>query len=207
VNLFALDPNPRVAAAYHSDIHVISQIKEGAQILCFALERLGIWTAEFGELYAPNDSHVAHPCCVWAAQTAGNFQWAYDLTFYLNVEYVRRSNGGAYPTGKGKGCDHASAEVADRALAVFQHHRPVRGGLTSWAQALPEDLKCQIDDDHPNGWHVVDHPVVLAYRAYYLRDKAALKNRSATWTTRGCPSWWTTTHNSPEKLFDPDELW
>lgn len=193
----------------HQDLHVISQTKETPQILCFALQRLGLWVDGAG-LYSPEGAHVNHVCCVWAAESPANFEWLVQLGFFLNCEYVRRSLGGAWPTQakSRRGEDHASAEVTSNALRVFRARRKTRRELrrmTPWAQAMPGRYKREVGDAPVSSRVGDSHPAVQAYRDYYRGDKARLKGKPASWTTRGPPSWWSE-ELTLEPLFEPDPL-
>lgn len=214
MNIFVLHADPARCAAFHCDTHVISQTKETAQLLCFALERLGLWDDMECDLYSPEGSHINHPCSVWAAESPQNFEWLSMLGFFLNCEYVRRSKAGAWPTQAKikRGSDHASVEIVMNALRVFRRRRKTRSELlhmTAWPQAMPRTYQRAVSDEPVSARVGDSHPSIQAYRDYYRGGKARLKGKDATWTSRDVPSWWSTQppySGLEDPLFEPDPL-
>ena len=83
MNIFYLDPDPRVCATYHVDRHVIKMILETAQLLCTAHWETG------GE--APyRSTHKNHPSAIWARQNTNNYKWLCQLGLELCKEYTHR---------------------------------------------------------------------------------------------------------------------
>lgn len=83
MNVFILDLNPRLAAQYHLDKHVVKMPLETAQILCTVLHEFGI--------EAPyRKTHAKHPCTLWAKQSEQNFDWLVQLGIELCNEYTYR---------------------------------------------------------------------------------------------------------------------
>ena len=104
-------------------------------------------------------THAKHPCVLWVEESYDNFLWLRDLTFELNEEYKYRYD---------KPSDHKSIAVLKEISAyTFESI-----GLTPFPQAMPDQYK--VADD-----------AVLAYRNFYLGDKAAF----AKWTRRTPPQW------------------
>jgi len=175
VNIFALDSNPVKAAIQHSDYHVISQLKEGVQIMCTVVHLLGCGTPN---LCAP--THPDHPSVRWALVRADNFHWLYQLVFALNSEYRMRY---------GKTKDHNSMWQADEASAIYEKQIGWREGMTAWPQVMPAAFQRPIGNE-VTARHVGDaHPSVQAYRAYYATDKRTLRGKPVSWTGRSTPSW------------------
>ncbi len=105
-------------------------------------------------------THAQHPCTLWAGETAGNWHWLIEHGRALADEYARRY-----------GKEHKSRAVIE--WAALHGGRPADGDLTLFAQAMPDEYR-QPDP-------------VLAYRAYYLGDKA----RMASWREPAAPPpWW-----------------
>lgn len=85
MNIFILDTDPKLAAQYHCDKHVVKMILEHAQMMST--------TCRFHNLDAGYKStHINHPCNIWLRQSLNNYMWLYDLTYYLNEEYKSRFN-------------------------------------------------------------------------------------------------------------------
>lgn len=83
MNVFVLDLNPKLAAQYHLDKHVVKMPLETAQILCTILHEHNI--------DAPyKKTHAKHPCTLWAMQSVQNFDWLVQLGVELCNEYTYR---------------------------------------------------------------------------------------------------------------------
>lgn len=155
MNIFILDDDPVVAAQYACNKHVVAMVRESAQIASTVCERHGHLVEG---MYKP--THRNHPCTRWAGDTRENFDWLMRHGIALGHEYTRRY-----------GRVHKSAGV----LALISEDMPVLppGGLTAFAQAMPEHLR---GDD-----------AVEAYRRFYAAEKASF----AVWEDRAPePPWW-----------------
>ena len=155
MNIFVLDKDPVKAAQAHADKHCVKMILETAQLLCSAF-----WV---NELEAPYKlSHRNHPSSIWTRKSKENYMWLVALGEALHDEYQYRY--GESKTHKSLAvilwCKQRIAEIAFPSV-----------GLTSFAQAMPEEYRC-IDP-------------VRAYKTYYLNDKKDLLN----YTRREVPVW------------------
>lgn len=109
-------------------------------------------------------THVNHPCAAWARASLANFRWLLAHGLWIAEEYAVRY-----------GRDHASAEVIESCLGQDPAIPDV--GLTPFARAIKEPWKAQTSS----------LPIVEAYRAYYVGDKA----RFARWAPHARPpAWW-----------------
>ena len=111
MNIFVLDREPRIAATFHCNKHVVKMILEAGQMLCTAhwshlLSSKGkslsdfkrvrdaqTWLFENTEkrLQPPwKMSHTRHPCTIWTAETISNYYWHVRLGEALLSEYNRR---------------------------------------------------------------------------------------------------------------------
>lgn len=200
MNIFVLHGDPATCARYHSDVHVVSQLKEGAQILCDACHLLGLW---HDGLYRV--SHPHHPCCKWAARSITNMEWLLELVFSLNRQYILRRQF----RGKDQ-VDHRSLGFAiaawDTAVAKKNADSVPDKGLTRWVQALPERYREPYGKSRAR-FGAEAHPSITAYRRYYQAEKALLRNSRgkevpAKWTAVGPPPWWS---DQPE-IFPADDF-
>ena len=119
MQIFILHRNPLIAASYHCDKHVISQIAQSVLLLC--------------SVYPPDSAplrrtYYNHPCTVWARSSSQNFHWLLNLTCALLDEYCVRY-----------GKIHKTSEIVDWIL----HHDPHLPivGLTDFPQCMPEEHK------------------------------------------------------------------
>ena len=87
MNIFFLDLNPRIAAEYHCDKHVVKMILECAQLLYAAH-----WVLDPCEVppFAYRKTHVNHPCAIWARESIENYEWLCELAIELCKEFTFR---------------------------------------------------------------------------------------------------------------------
>lgn len=139
MNIFVLDENPARAAEMACDKHVVKMVLETAQMLCSVVRASGGW--------APyRKTHSRHPCTLWAAQSAANWEWLLNHGAALCAEYTKRY-----------GKRHKSQSVIEYCKNFpieFETQEP-----TPFAQAMPEEYK--------------NENAVQAYRAYYHGEKSS----------------------------------
>lgn len=153
VNIFHLDPNPRICAKWYFNKHVIKIICEIAQMTSTAI-RYNNKNNQNENLY--KSTHINHPMSIWVRQTRSNFIWALVLATYLVKEHTFR-----YPKSK----QHASFKVI---LKCFElRHLIPKGKYTKPPYCMPEKY---IEDD-----------IYQSYKMYYCgeekRKLADWKNR------------------------------
>jgi hypothetical protein len=142
MNIFILHLNPRTAAEYHCDKHVVKMILETAQLLYTAhwvLDPDGIPPGAYKK------THVNHPCAIWVRESLSNYQWLAELGIELCHEYTHR---------------YGKIHKTQSHLEWLRAHTPPsipKGPATPMRQAMPDAYK----NDDP----------VQAYRTYYLEDK------------------------------------
>ena len=83
MNIFILDTNPKIAAQYHVDKHVVKMVVETAQLLCSAH-----WFNGSEAQYKL--THKNHPCSVWTRECIENYNWLCMLGLELCKEYTYR---------------------------------------------------------------------------------------------------------------------
>jgi hypothetical protein len=162
MNIFALDNSPMRAAPMHCDKHVVKMVLETAQILSTVHHLCE--TPWANHLYKP--THKNHPCVKWAAETAQNYYWLYQLFESLAGEYTHRYKQ-----------NHKSYVK----LSHMLRHPPInlcgrrikQTNRTPFALAMPDVYKFVSDDP------------VECYRAYYLHEKRDM----LTYTKRDKPVW------------------
>jgi len=123
MNIFILDSNPKLAAQYHNDKHVVKMITESAQMLSTAVRTTGL---EEGYKI----SHLNHPCTKWARESIDNWIWLADLALYLHEEWRYRYD---HPKSK----THKAYEVIENLTIPDLPEN----GLTPFALAMPEQYK------------------------------------------------------------------
>lgn len=169
VNIFVLDRDPRRAARYHCDKHVVKMLLESAQLLSTVLwivdERLAQRNHERGLLYKP--THRRHPCTLWLSESLANYRWLTRLAGALVDEYHYRYGGRSHACEPVIDCCRrfALSKAAQR-LTLWATKR-----RTPFALAMPEMYRSS--------------DAVEAYRRYYIGEKAPI----CTWTRRRMPQW------------------
>ena len=183
MNIFYISEDPRQAAEWMVDKHVVKMILETAQILSTAHRVLDgkevvnnvyvngslparyrkkkTWVLEDNRndiLYTA--THINHPSSVWARQSVENYNWLVDHLFALGDEYH---------------CRYGKRHVSITKLGLTLQSPPF--ALTEWDATpmpccMPEE--CKISDDP-----------VLNYQEYYRTSKA----RMHSWKNRDVPSW------------------
>ena len=175
MNIFVLDYNPKVAAEYHCDKHVVKMILESAQILCAVHRKVYLKTMK--KQYTPYEmeqsliaerlikeipyklTHANHPCTIWAGTSRSNYLWLTELAEHLNNEFMFRFN---------HEVNHKSYDV----IANLPDIDLPDIGLTKFAEAMPDYCK-------------VTECTVMNYREYYRKEKAHILK----YTNASTPYW------------------
>lgn len=165
MNIFMLDKNPRLAAYYHHNKHVVKMILESCQLLSTAHRILDgdleyITSKNTGRKirhYKLNDNrehilykacHFNHPSNVWVRKSSGNYEYLYQLLIGLVDEYHNRFN--------------HKAHKSETLLEMLQYKPDnIPFGILEFPkqnlQAMPNIYK--------------DKNAIIAYRNYYVMDK------------------------------------
>lgn len=148
MNIFFLDRDPKLAAQYHTDKHVVKMISESAQMLSTVLFE------HYPHIKMFKPTHVNHPCNKWLRESKENMLWLLDLTEHLNDEYIERYS---------KLVNHASYDMlANNNITSLILNSDIPSiGLTPPALAMPD--YCKIYDDP-----------VACYRLFYKMEKTHL---------------------------------
>jgi hypothetical protein len=192
MNIFLLHPNPRKAARWHADKHVVKMLLESVQMLYTAhwttafpfLLRLrsavaisqaqkklplppSLRSAPF-QLKDPENRgyrpvHLHHPCTAWVRASKANYVWLCALAVALAQEHHHR-----WPASQPHSCE--------RHAAWLLAHPPSLPNipLTQFAVAMPDEYKRQ-------------DPIV-SYRAFYKGSKTD-RGITKCYTHRHPPHW------------------
>jgi len=162
MNIFVLDRDPKVAATYHADRHVVKMPTETAQMVSFVYRDPELWNGYVPEfIMGFSKTHYKHPCSVWIRRSLSNFIFACRLGLELYKEYQHR---------------YTKPEKHSRAKAIFEfalsNPPSIQDiGLTEFATAM--------DDQYLRG------DAVESYRNYYRIAKAHIHS----WKNRNKPEW------------------
>ena len=167
MNIFVLDENPKLAAQYHCDKHVVKMILESAQMLSTAHAVIDNNGKQVEGMYKP--THVNHPCNIWVRESAANYYWLLQLFQYLLEEYTYRYS------------KHHKCEEMDPLLWVPPNNIDIP----------PTERKIALDVS-PFAIAIADLSLIIpgypvdSYRQYYREEKRHI----AKWTKRATPYWW-----------------
>lgn len=179
MNIFYLDKNPKLAAEYHCDTHVVKMILESAQLLSVAHRvldgtpytrvsptgrKLKDWLLpDWREELLYKATHYNHPCAIWVRQGKDNYYWLESLLQNLYNEYSKRYKK-----------VHLTQIKLDEALCLCPDNIP-NISFTDPPQAMDLYPQCKVPGD-----------TVQAYRNYYKQIKAEL----AEWNFSAKPYWY-----------------
>ncbi len=182
MNIFILDRNPKKAAEYHCDKHVVKMIVETAQILSTVhwLKLLEKRNKSIDSFKRIKDSflflkencldcekppykmtHVRHPCTIWSTKSIQNYKWLFCLLYNLCKEYNTR---------------YGKIHKTSQYLKWFYFNVPSNLsniGLTDFEVCMKDDFKISNDP-------------VKCYKEYYIKDKS----RFAKWKLGNIPKWY-----------------
>ena len=147
MNIFYLDKDPRVAASYLYNKHVVKMILESAQMLCTAHHCIMGEDADVPY----KSTHKNHPSTVWARRSADNYLWLYQHFTALSKEYTKRY-----------GKDHLSYTKCKNKVNMLPGGL-AWSGLTEMPQCMPDKYK--------------DPCSIKAYWNYYIGEKHTVANK------------------------------
>ena len=157
MNIFLLHFNPKIAAEYHCDKHVVKMILETAQLLYTCH-----WVICPDGLpeNAYKKCHMNHPCGIWVRESLANYTWLCELGKYLCEEYTFR---------------YGKIHKTQAHLLWLMENPPLcleDKGVTTIRLAMPDKFKCA-------------NPV-QAYRNFYIGSKLQ-ERRIVKYTKREWP--------------------
>ena len=149
MNIFYLDKDPKLAAIYQYNKHVVKMILESAQMLCTAHHCYGSAKQKANVPY--KQAHLNHPSTIWARQSKSTYMWLYNHMMALGTEYYVRY-----------GKTHLTITKCKDFLATPPKH--IQGD--EWSQppqAMPDEYK------HKDS--------ITAYWQYYIHGKSHIAHK------------------------------
>ena len=174
MNLFFLHLDPKQAAMYHCDKHVVKMILELVQML-YTAHRMLITENLPSDAY--RSFNPQHPTVVWVRMCVENYTYTADVAFYLTKEYTKRYNKNhicekhIFWLRENKPIFKQIPDSYSNNVTLVTNRQMEQLGMTPLPLAMPEDSKCS--------------DPVTSYRLYYILHK----NRFATWKTE-TPYWY-----------------
>lgn len=150
MNIFYLDKDPRLAAQYHNNKHVVKMILETAQLLSTAHHMLDGSNTPQG-IYKP--THKNHPSAIWIRSGVDQYRWGFDLFGFLIDEFH-------YRYMKPHACERLIPILINNPINI-DYDAP----WTEPPQCMPDE--CRVEEN-----------AVEAYRNYYIAHKSHLASWS-----------------------------
>lgn len=176
MNIFVLSEDPKWAARYHCNKHVIKMITETCQLLSNAV-RWHVEKTTFSESYKRiiyEETHPHHPCTLWVKDKWDNFMWLNNLLGYLIAEYDYRFE---------------KPHKFTKARKLHKLFTKIIADVAPLADGRPHHFVICMPDDDPD-LEELQHDPVKAYRMYYVKYKSHILK----YTKRQEPPWM---HKSP----------
>jgi hypothetical protein len=166
MNIFYLNPDPKICAQEHLSKHVIKMILESCQLLSTAHRVID--GSQFIDKTANNHNitryrledererilykatHMNHPSAIWCRMSDSNYNWLYQLTVELCKEYT-------YRYGKTHKCEELLETL------FFTPNNIPHGPFTDPTPAMPDDVKIKGDS-------------LKSYRNYYIKNKLEIQS-------------------------------
>jgi len=155
MNIFVLDQTPRGSAKHQCDKHVVKMVLETAQILCSVFYHNSTL-----ENIPYRLTHANHPCCIWARESRGNFDWLIEHFASLLNEYTLRYKK-----------IHKCNDIYQWIINNYTKLTFEKEEITAFAQAMPDKYR--------------NTDAVEAYRDYYNGEKLGI----AKWRHSKKPDW------------------
>lgn len=176
MNIFFLDPSPKLSAQWLCDKHIVKMQLESAQMLSTAhrildgtqqqaLSKTGRkvkrWILpDIRDTVLYTATHINHPSTIWTRSSKNHYNWHVQLLKEMHMEYTRRY-----------GKTHKTES------------------MISYLELLPKNLTQEGWQDPPPAMpdeYKVKGNSVLSYINYYRGAKARL----AFWRYSSPPPWW-----------------
>jgi len=147
MNIFYLDEDPKLAAIYQYNKHVVKMILESAQMLCTVHRHFGNDDVPY------KSTHKNHPSTVWARTNNRNYMWLYWHMIALGEEYYVRY-----------GRKHLTITKCEDVLSKFPPllKEALYGDPIDMPQCMPDEYK--------------DKCSIQAYWNYYIGEKHTVAN-------------------------------
>ena len=179
MNIFFLNPDPKICAQEHISKHVIKMILESCHLLSTAhrvidgsqfidktsngrnITRYRLEDERERILYKA--THMNHPSAIWCRMTDSNYNWLYQLTVELCKEYT-------YRYGKTHKCEELLETL------FFTPNNIPHGPFTDPTPAMPDDVK-------------VPNNSMASYHNYYINNKKSFASWQGRVNSRNVPNW------------------
>jgi len=145
MNIFFLDTDPRIAAQYHCDKHVVKMILESAQLLSTTH-----WVLDSEGPY--KKTHENHPSAIWVRESLTHYSWLWLLMSALGTEYTYRYKK-----------EHKTIIEHQRRLMIPPIKLKVVGWLRDPPQAMPDHCKGNDTVEAYRKYYITEKADLLKY--------------------------------------------
>lgn len=190
MNRFIIEETPTLCAESHCDKHIPKMVVEEGQMLSTVHRMLDgtlgqrpsksgkrmvkYWTLpDARETTLYKAVHMNHPCTVWARETRGNYEWAYEMFSALCDEYTHRY-----------GKVHKSFLQLHYPLSIPPTNIDQSMEVTPMPLAMGSNPECINHSD-----------IIGSYRKFYQTKQERFK---MVWTKREVPSWFSSNYSFGE---------
>ncbi len=192
MNVFFLDPDPKICAEMHISKHVVKMIIEYAQLMSTAHRvldgteytdltangrRIKRWRMDdpFMESTLYKASHINHPSAIWCRENKQNYLYLHRLWHHLLQEYT-------YRYGRKHECEKLGA-------ALYLRPENIKDGeFFAPTPAMPPELKIIAENPMPGR----KYDSLKSYHNYYIKDKIRFASWKGKVNSRSIPDWFQT---------------
>lgn len=191
MNIFYLDPDPRICAEMHVSKHVVKMIIEYAQLLSTAHRvidgeeyidltangrKIKRWRLnDDREMSLYKATHINHPSAIWCRENNSNYKWLFVMWTHLLDEYT-------YRYGKQHACARLIGTLA------FVPQRISKGEFFAPTPAMPPELKIMAENPVPGR----KYDSLKSYHNYYNVEKRSFASWKGKVGSRPTPAWYNT---------------
>ncbi len=190
MNIFYLDPDPKICAEQHISKHTCKMVIEYAQLMSTAhrvldgteytdltanSRRIKRWRMDdpFMESTLYKASHINHPSAIWCRENKQNYLYLHRLWHYLLQEYT-------YRYGRKHECEKLGA-------ALYLRPENIKDGeFFAPTPAMPPELKIIAENPVPGR----KYDSLKSYHNYYIKDKIRFASWKGKVNSRPTPEWY-----------------
>ena len=151
MNIFFLNPDPKISAQMLCDKHIPKMLLESCQMLSTAAQEL---RGDDQHLY--KKAYQKHPSTIWVSESDSNFSWLYQHAKEISKEYTKRY-----------GKIHKSSRILTYLRRKYKELLYVTQGIHGSVTAPPQ---CMPDKYKEMGG---TYSTVQAYQKYYIGEKSS----------------------------------
>ena len=192
MNIFYLDPDPKICAEQHISKHTCKMVIEYAQLMSTAHRvldgteytdltangrRIKRWRMDdpFMESTLYKASHINHPSAIWCRENKQNYLYLHRLWHHLLQEYT-------YRYGRKHECEKLGA-------ALYLRPENIKDGeFFAPTPAMPPELKIIAENPVPGR----KYDSLKSYHNYYIKDKIRFASWKGKVNSRSIPDWFQT---------------